>query len=162
VKPQRNEEGRGGEAAPRSGAISPAGLMAGGTSGNSRAIASSHLLRLPLHGAGGRFPTLHRAKTDEAHWRGQTTGVARYYRKLEMDNCDDVVTFIGEHFANLGSWKLTLQLGASARDRTEPVPPRFRSTHELGPTGETAGTIGITPLIGGNQWIQAKRPGAGR
>src|SRR5512133_2352947 len=36
VKPRENEEGRGGEAVPRSGAESPAGLSASGTSAEPR------------------------------------------------------------------------------------------------------------------------------
>lgn len=61
---------------------------------------------------------LYKAKTDEAERRGQDTGIARYRRKLEMDNRDKVVIFIGEHFAILKNWEFTLLLGVSVRERT--------------------------------------------
>jgi hypothetical protein len=61
---------------------------------------------------------LHKAKTDEAERRGQDTGIARYRRKLEMDNRDKVVVFIGEHFAILKNWEMLLLLGVPVRERT--------------------------------------------
>jgi len=58
-----------------------------------------------------------RAETDEAERRGQDTGIARYRRKLDVQNRDKVAVFVGEHFGIFRTYEVLVLVGIHVREQ---------------------------------------------
>lgn len=59
----------------------------------------------------------YKTESDEAERLGQDTGIARYRRRLEVQNRGKLVVFIGEHFGIFRNWEVFLLVGIPVRDR---------------------------------------------
>lgn len=61
-----------------------------------------------------------KSKAEEAERRGQNLGITRYRRKLEAQNRDKCVVFIGDHFGIYRNYELMILAGYAVRDRENP------------------------------------------
>ena len=59
----------------------------------------------------------YKEQAEEAAFKGEDTGIARFRRQLEMRNRDKVVVFCGEHFGIFRNFEVMMLLGATVRDR---------------------------------------------
>jgi hypothetical protein len=59
----------------------------------------------------------YRARSDEQERRGQDTGIARYRRRLAVQNRDKVAVFIGEHYGVFQTYEVFVLVGITIRDQ---------------------------------------------